>query len=278
MIVVDDGRFGSSPSSATLMDEDELPEQEYEPAPQPFLPPMVEAEAADKPKRKYTKKVKPVEPVEPQGHAELGPVTNGAEAYLGMAEPWAVKIRLRGVAPMLMHRWNSESIEEKAGGPRGSIQRKTDDVESYVWRNEQGYICLPGEYVRQSILGASKRISDPTNVRKRAVDLFKASIIATTELAPILVNGKPCKEWELLDRRRVRVQQAGITRSRPAFLAGWEAELGFVNLSPELISFDLFHNRLVSAGRLDVVADFRPSYGRFSILHIEKEAYVEVDY
>ena len=269
--ILDDGRFGDHPMSGFELDEDELLEAA---APAEMFPEVAAAAKTTKGKRKEPKG----EYADPQGRAELGPVTNGAEAYLAMAEPWAVKVRLRGVAPMLMHRWNSESIEEKATGPRGSLQRKTDDVESYVWRDEAGYICLPGEYVRQSILGASKRISDPTNVRKRAVDLFKASIISTTELAPILINGKRCKEWEMIDRRRVRVQQAGITRSRPAFMTGWEAELGFVNLSPELISFDLFHNRLVSAGRLDGVADFRPSYGRFSVLHIERQPYTEVDF
>ena len=258
--ILDDGRFGANAASASLAELGEID----------MAPP-------EKPKRKYTKRAKP-EVVEPQGYAEVGPVTNGAEQFLAMAEPWAVKVRLRGVSPMLMHRWNSESIEEKASGQRGSIQRKTDDVESYVYRDEEGFICLPGEYVRQSILGASKRISDPTNVRKRALDIFKASIICTTHLAPILVNNRPCREWELLDRRRVRVQQAGITRSRPAFLAGWEAELTFVNLSPELISFNLFHDRLISAGRLDGVADFRPSYGRYSVLAIEQIDYVEADY
>lgn len=257
--IIDDGRFGPDADSAHYATAEEV---------------MV----AEKPKRKYTKRAKPEEYLPgdvPQSHGELGPVTNGADQYISMDEPWAVNVTIRGVAPMLMHRWNSESIEEKATGPRGSLQRKTDDVESYVWRNEQGYICLPGEYVRQSILGASKRISDPTNVKKRAWELFKASIICTSELAPILVDGKACKEWEVLDRRRVKVNQAGITRSRPAFLKGWTAEFTFVNLCPELISYDLLLDRLVSAGRLDGVADFRPTYGRYNVTLFEREDFVD---
>lgn len=238
-----------------------------------------------KPKRKYVRKAKPDLPLgsteflpEDQGYGLLEHATNAAGPSIAMGEPWAVKIHIRGVANILMHRWNSDAIEEKNTKDRGSISRKTDDVESYVYRNEANQICLPGEYVRQSILGASKRISDPTNVRKRAWDLFKASIICANELSPILVDGKACEEWEMLDRRRVRVQQAGITRSRPAFLKGWTAEYTFLNLSPELISFDLLHDRLVSAGRLDGVADFRPTFGRYSVTHFEKVPFADFDY
>ena len=264
--IIDDGRFGSNAASAQVVFAEDVPA----------------AMAPDKPKRKYTRKPK-VDlpkgsaefPEEDQGHGIIVPEGNGAARLISQVEPWAVKIRLRGVTGMLMHRWNSDSIEEKAAGPRGSIQRKTDDVESYVWRNEDGVICLPGEYVRQSILGASKRISDPTNVKKRAWELFKASIICTSELAPILVDGKACKEWEVLDRRRVKVNQAGITRSRPAFLKGWTAEFTFVNLCPELISYDLLLDRLVSAGRLDGVADFRPTYGRYNVTLFEREDFVD---
>ena len=268
--IIDDGRFRTGNGDAAVSDEfmDKALDQQIE-----------MSLTTGKPKRKYVRKAKVLENsplVEaPQEHSELGPITNGASAFIAMQEPWAVRATIRGVSPILWHRWNTESIEEKAAAGRGSAIRKTDDVESYVYRDENGFICVPGEYVRQSILGAAKRISDPTNIRKRALDLFKASIICTTELAPLLVDGKPCKEWELLDRRRVRVQQAGITRSRPSFYKGWTAEFTFLNLSPDLISFDLLHDRLISAGRLDGIADFRPTYGRFSVTSFALEDYTD---
>ena len=271
--IIDDGRFNGN--HATIVDGE-------------FLDKTVDQEinmslTTGKPKRKYTRRAVEVppeakvpanaRPIEAQSHAELGPLTNGGAAFIAMSEPWAVKATIRGTSPVIWHRWNTESIEEKGKAARGSDIRKTDDVESYVYRDQDGYICVPGEYVRQSILGASKRISDPTNIRKRALDLFKASIICTTELAPLLVDGKPCKQWEMIDRRRVRVQQAGITRSRPSFFKGWTAEFTFLNLSPDLISFDLLHDRLISAGRLDGIADFRPTYGRFSVTSFQMTDY-----
>jgi len=52
---------------------------------------------------------------------------------------------------------------------------------------------------------------------------------------------------------------------RPAFLKGWTAEIEMQVLVPEYIDKHLFSEVLEMAGRLIGVADFRPSYGRFSV-------------
>src|SRR5713226_6166302 len=83
-------------------------------------------------------------------------VTNGAAAQIEFTEPYLVNLELTGSSDLLFHRWNAESVDEKAKAAKGSKAKKSDDIESYVWRDAKGMLCIPGEYVRQAIIHAAK--------------------------------------------------------------------------------------------------------------------------
>lgn len=190
--------------------------------------------------------------------------TNGGAEAISFSEPYSVRVKIRGTADMLFHRYNCEAVKGKGEAPKGSKAKKTDDTESYVYRNEDGEICLPGEYLRQSIIHASKFKQDPRSPRKSAMDLFKAGVLCSTMLASLGV-----KEWHYDHMAPVGVQKARVTRVRPAIRAGWEAEFVIEILTPEYIGPDLLQEVIVQAGRLIGVADFRPTYGRFAVSAFE---------
>lgn len=193
--------------------------------------------------------------------------SNGAAQAIELQAPYVVNVRLCGVADILFHRWNVESVEEKSKAAKGSKAKKTDDVESYVWRDADNQICIPGEYVRQSIIHAAKFRQDPRSPRKSAMDLYKAAVLSLTALAPIhaAADKQATKTWDYLDKRRVTVQRSGVTRVRPAMLSGWEASFQLIVNLPEYIRPDDLHDVLASAGKLIGLGDFRPTYGRFAI-------------
>jgi hypothetical protein len=190
--------------------------------------------------------------------------TNDAASQIAFEEPWAVSVEITGAADLLFHRWSNEAVEQKSKARKGSAAKKTDNVESYVYRNDDGVICLPGEYLRGSIIGAAKFRQDPRSPRKSAMDLFKAGIIATTLLAPL-----GPKTWDYEDRRRVLVQRNAITRVRPAFRAGWKCSIDLMINTPEYIDPAFLREVLGIAGRLIGVGDFRPTYGRFDVTGFE---------
>jgi len=191
----------------------------------------------------------------------IGPeVTNGAAGVIELSRPYRAEVTIRGEADLLFHRWNCEAVEAKAKAAKGSAAKKADNIESYVYRNEGNEICIPGEYVRQSLIGAAKFRQDPRSPRKSAQDLVKAGVVSLTQLASLGTT-----EWDYEHKCRVQVQRNGITRVRPAMKAGWHATFMFqVNL-PEYISQTFLLNLLVDAGRLIGVGDFRPTYGRFQV-------------
>ena len=63
--------------------------------------------------------------------------TDGANRLINLSEPYIAEVQLKGIADLLFHRWNCEAVAEKAASKKGSKQRKTDDLETFVYRNEQ---------------------------------------------------------------------------------------------------------------------------------------------
>jgi hypothetical protein len=195
----------------------------------------------------------------------IGPeITNGAKAIIETTVPYGVRVRLAGVCDLLFHRWNVEAVEEKAKAAKGSKAKKTDNIESYVYRNDDNELCIPGEYLRQAIINAAKFRQDPRSPRKSAMDLFKAGIVSLTPLASLGI----C-EWDYEHKCRVQVQRQGVTRVRPAIKSGWQAEFEFMVNLPEYISPEALNEVIANAGRLIGLADSRPTYGRFQIVRFE---------
>lgn len=192
--------------------------------------------------------------------------TNGAKSQVEMLEPFVAEIAVQGNCPIIFHRWNVEGIEEKSKAAKGSKAKKTDDVDSYVYRNDDGLICIPGEYLRQSIIHAAKFRQDPRSPRKSLMDIAKAGIFTLEELVPIFsAKGEPAKDWDYLDKRRVTVQRNGLTRCRPAFHANWTARFSIQVVLPEYIDPNCLNELTQLAGKIVGLADGRPSYGRFLV-------------
>lgn len=210
----------------------------------------------------------------PEAIALGGDVSNTGESVIIADAPYSVTVQVSGDSALLFHRWQSDAVEAKAKAAKGSAAKKRDDIESYVWKNEDNHICLPGEYLRGSLVdprnGAAKYQQDPRSSRKSALDLFRAGVVSLTDLAVITrADGTLASEWDYVDRRRVTVQRAGVTRERPAFNAGWSCEVSLMVVLPQYIDPSLLRRTLGDAGRLVGVGDFRPTFGRFSLTRFE---------
>lgn len=195
---------------------------------------------------------------------EVGSPSNGGKSTIEMEIPFICEVTIQGVSDLLFHRWNCDAVEEKSRAKKGSAAKKTDDLESYVYRNEKGQLALPGEYLRMAVIGAAKFRQDPRSPRKSAQDLFKAAVVAVTPLASL-----NAEKWDYEDRRRVVIQRNAITRTRPAMKAGWRVTIQLQCNLPEYVSPDLLNEVIQQAGRLIGVGDFRPTFGRFQVVGFE---------
>jgi len=190
--------------------------------------------------------------------------TSGGNEVFNANLPYVATIKIQGVADYLYHRWNVEAVQAKADAAKGSKAKKTDNIESYVYRLDSGALAIPGEQLRMAIINAAKFRQDPRSPRKSAMDLYKAGVVVLTALAPV---GKAT--WDYEHKCRVVVQRNGITRTRPALKAGWTVEFDVQINLPEYISPADLNEVAANAGRLLGLGDFRPTYGRFQVVHFQ---------
>ncbi len=194
----------------------------------------------------------------------LAPVSNDGATIIETGQPFTALIGIQGTSPILFHRWSVEGVAAKGEAAKGSKAKKSDDLESYVYRNAKNELAIPSEYFRQAIIGAAKFRQDPRSPRKSAADLFKAAVIGIEPLCSLHVSN-----WDYVDQRRVMIQRSGITRSRPAMESGWKTEVLLQVLLPEYISPAALNEAIQMAGKLIGVGDNRPSYGRFQVTKFE---------
>lgn len=192
--------------------------------------------------------------------------TNDAEALI--IQPFVVDVTIQGTADLLFHRYSVESVDEKAAAARGSEAKKTDDVESYVYRDQNNNICMPNRYPQRAMQEAARFQQDPRSARKTMFDLAKAGFVISPTLTPMIPanNDSPTQVWDYMDRQRVVVMRSAITRSRPAFHEGWTCSFTIESLLPEYMTPKVLRRLLDDAGRFQGLADFRPTYGRFTIV------------
>jgi hypothetical protein len=176
-------------------------------------------------------------------------------------QPYGVEVTIVGRDPILLHRYDCSAVEEKAGAAKNSKSKKTDNVESYVYRcPETNEIGLPGMVIKACLADAGKYMQDPRSPRKSARDLVRASI----RIGGFSSFGK--KDWDYLDRRRVVVQRNGITRSRPAFEAGWKLTFIIEVIDPEYMTPEFLQDLIQRAARCVGLCDYRPDFGTFRMV------------
>lgn len=201
--------------------------------------------------------------------AVLEPVAP-SDFFTEASSPYRAHVKVRGASPILFHRWSTESVEEKAKAAKGSLAKKSDDVESYYYRDDEGYVAVPCTNFVSALVAAGRFKSDPRYKRANATKLVRAGV-TPLELFPRVtsVKGGQTLEADFLWKGRAVVQRAAITRTMPAMLEGWECEFGLQVLLPEYISQEFLYDLIRSAGQFCGLCDFRPTYGRFNIVGFE---------
>lgn len=193
-------------------------------------------------------------------HVDEQQTGNGAKAPLEALQPYVAEISIRGIAPFIFHKWDSEAVAEKAASAKGSKSKKSDNLESYVYRTEKGLLGCPTVNFRASLIEAGRWHQDPRSPRKALRDLLKAALVPETAVVPFAAN---TKTWDYEDKQRAVVQRSAITRVRPAMREGWELTFRMIVATPEYIPAELLGVLVTDAGRLVGLGDHRPSYGRF---------------
>lgn len=184
---------------------------------------------------------------------------------------YSVDVTVKGVSPLLQHRFPVPDFSNLSKG--GKKSTGSPDY-SNEWRAhlyvDGDKIFQPSTHFEGALIKAAASFKVVGRRGRTYRDLFSSAIIIDPEkiyhTVPVPEDLDTDADKPLyLDVRPVVIQRARIVRVRPAFKAGWELSFEIL-VNDDEIQSDLLQDVLILAGRMVGIGDFRPRFGRFSVV------------
>ncbi len=176
-----------------------------------------------------------------------------------------IKVKIKGTAPLLMHKMSSADEAQMASKIKKSVgQKKGDNPADFLYLHEE-VICQPAEHIYQAIVKRLSGYKIQGQGKKTYKDLGKGCIQVYPEMIPHLKA-----DW-VPDERTVVVPatRGRILRIRPRF-NDWELAFNIRIINDDMPS-DVVKLCLDDAGREGGIGDYRPRFGLFMVTEFIEE-------
>jgi hypothetical protein len=172
-------------------------------------------------------------------------------------------VTVRGIAPLLMHRFPDDALPGGGGGAtpsamkvdHGSPEAQAEKA-AYRMDGEGSELYIPGEAFYQCLVKSGTEFKVPGARGKTYKDTMKGLVSVIPDYIGLGVT-----EFEV-DGRNARVQGKACRRYRP-LLREWECSFQIEALDETLKAI------LDRAGQTKGVLDYRPRFGRFIVTRFE---------
>jgi len=168
----------------------------------------------------------------------------------------SVKVKIRGVAPLLQNRFPMEKEDEEKAKRRDQKFDPKEDAEKALYRNDEG-CYVPSTWIEAALRETAKEFKGKGKASLKATIL--ASVFVEPEEIPL---GK--KSYDEIDRRPAVIQRQRIVKSRPRFNS-WEIQFT-INFDETRIKKETLKQILEESGKSKGIGDYRPKFGRFEVL------------
>lgn len=184
-----------------------------------------------------------------------------------------IKVEIRGVTPLLIHKFTEDTEQAKS---TRRVEVKQRDPREEATKN--AYIAQDGTFYFNafsipSCMGGAGSNHKARGSRKSLRFVVPSAVRMTTDTVTIL-NGKgPAKDFEV-DSRPVTIPatKGRIMRHRPRF-DQWGAQFEMM-VNDDLLSVEMAHQLLNEAGQSIGIGDFRPEkrgpFGTFRVTKFEE--------
>jgi hypothetical protein len=186
---------------------------------------------------------------------------------------YTVSTTIKGVAPLMQHRFPMPDMAQLSKGGRkssGAIDY-TQEWRQYFYAEANGQIYQPSSHIEGALVKAAVNFKVAGKRGKSYKDLIVANVVVDPERIPHEGFTVPeeldadADQPLYLDVRPVLVQRARVVRIRPTFAPGWQLSFELQVLDDE-IQDDLLQDILVLAGKAVGIGDYRPKFGRFNVV------------
>ena len=176
-----------------------------------------------------------------------------------------IKVSIKGITPLLMHRFPNMGFDEPSKKRTGVPDWK-QEAELALYKNSDGTIYEPAEHLEKSIQNAAKSFKI---AGKRGATYGKL-VGAALEVYPDTIPHK-IQTYEI-DSRSVVVQRWRIMRYRPRF-DNWELEFT-IRLLDDQLPVSVIKEVLDQAGLYVGIGDYRPQrggkFGKFMVTEFKE--------
>ena len=171
-----------------------------------------------------------------------------------------VNVRIEGTSPLLMHRFPMGDVDAKSKAK--NRKQTTDDVESYLYRDDNGALVQPSTHLIGALKKAGAKFQIPGQGKLTYKNLMgSGAVIVDPDQIP-----HEFQDWEI-DRRPVIVNRSRIVRNRPK-LKKWALSFT-VDYDEDEVPGEVLNELFEYAGRRVGIGDFRPEkggpFGRFMV-------------
>lgn len=183
-----------------------------------------------------------------------------------MAFDLEIKYTIKGLSPLLMHRFVENDLSAKGRNVKNMTPKEI--AEKYAYRLENGELYIPGENVYRCLIeGGQFHKYGKKMITNSKSTLLPAGCIMATEKIPL-----GTKDFEVDSRSAVNnAINARVMTHRP-MLRDWE--LSFcLEIDSKFFDLGLIDNIIIDAGSKCGLGAFRPSkkgcFGRFTLVKKE---------
>lgn len=169
------------------------------------------------------------------------------------------KVKIEGVAPLLMNRFAIDKETEEKAKRRDEKFDPKEDAEKALYRNDKGCYA-PSTWIEACLRDTAKEF------KGKGRGTLKSTVLSSVFVDPpeIPLNKKTYDE---IDQRPAVIQRQRIVKSRPRFNS-WALEFA-VNFDEKRINRDTLKQILEEAGQTKGIGDYRPKFGRFKIIEFK---------
>jgi hypothetical protein len=171
----------------------------------------------------------------------------------------SVRVKIRGIAPMLQNRYPMEGESEEKARRRDEKFDPKEDAEKALYRNKDGCF-VPSSWIEAALRDTAKEFKGKGRSSLKGAIL--SSVFVEPEEIPL---GK--QTYDEIDRRPAVIQRQRIVKSRPRFNS-WEIEFT-INFDEERVKKEILKEILIEAGKSKGIGDYRPKFGRFEVVKYE---------
>ncbi len=158
----------------------------------------------------------------------------------------------------------------KGGHKQTGAMDFSQEWRNYFYATTGGEIFQPSSHFEGAMTKAAAGFRITGKRGKTYKDLFQSAVFVAPDQIPF--GFKVPDELDTdgdkplyLDMRPVVVNRARVVRIRPTFKAGWSLEFE-ITVIDDQISPEMVQDVLILAGKTVGIGDFRPRFGRFSVV------------